>query len=134
MNVADVVQGIADHLALGLPAGYHVLAHNPMGAISAPAVIVAPNASTFDDDFDGAWTLNVAVIVLLAHTGNAVDVQQTLWAHAQPTGDLSIRELLDDLDLDDVDEWVVVGFEAPGRFEIGGAEYPGVQINLEVMA
>lgn len=134
MNVADVVTGIAEHLALGLPAGYQVYDHNPMGSITTPAVIVAPNASTFDDDFDDGWTLSLAVVVLLAHTGNAPDVQRTLWAHAQPTGDLSIRELLYDLDLDDVDEWVVSGFEAPGRFEIGGTEYPGVQVNLEVMA
>lgn len=134
MIIADVVEAIVEQLVADLPDDYQVYNHNPY-AITTPAVLVAPNPSSFDEDFDGGWTLNLAVIVLLSHTGNAADVQRRLWEHAQPSGDLSLRAILDDIDLDaltDVDELVVTGFEAPGRFELGGTEYAGVQVNVEV--
>ncbi len=135
MNIVDAVEAIATQLSTGLPDNYQVYNHNPV-AITTPAVLVAPGESTFDSDFDGAWTLNLAVVVLLAHNGDAAEVQRTLWEHAQPTGPISLRAIIDDIDLDDldVDEIVATGFEAPGRFEIGGTEYPGVLVNVMVIS
>ncbi len=136
MNIADVVSTLVEGLVVGLPDDYQVYDHNPV-VVTAPAVIVAPSAATYDEDFDDSWTLPIGIVVLLPQSSDTAEVQRRLWAHAQPTGELSIRSIVDGLDLEDVagvDDWHVTGYEAPGRYEIGQTEYAGVQVNLEVMS
>lgn len=134
MNLAAIRQGLATRIKTisGLDAVPRVY-----DSVVPPVAVVANVGGNYDDDFDGDGTVNLKVLLLVSRASDSADAQQALDEYLNPTGAKSVKAKVDaDPTLGGAcDSARVVGWETEtGFYTVGGVDYAGVELNIEVYA
>jgi hypothetical protein len=101
--------------------------------VQPPAAVVALGTGNYDQDFNDAMTVNYGVLVMLTRADDQHGQERLDEFLGQ--GNDSIYHVIDtDPTLGgSCDSARVVSWNNPGTFTIGGIEYLGVEVNIEVL-
>ena len=128
MNLADIRAGIASALE-----GNGLRVYDTVPAkIEPPAAAIALAEGQASQDFDGAFEVAWAVVVLLTRTDDSRaqraldDVLSTDGIHAWFDADQTLGGT--------VDYCRVVSWAQPGTYDYGGTSYVGVEVAVETLA
>lgn len=130
MNLVDVRAGITN--ALQNIENLRIYEWVP-SQVSPPAAVVSLGTGQYDADLDNGMILNYGVLVMLTRADDQKGQARLDEFLGQGTN--SIFNVIDsDPTLtDSCDSCRVTSWDNPGTFTIGGIEYLGVEVNLEVL-
>mgnify|MGYP006921428272 CR=1 FL=1 len=130
MNLVDVRAGITN--ALQNIENLRIYEWIP-SQVSPPAAVVSLGTGQYDADLDNGMIVNYGVLVMLTRADDQKGQARLDEFLGQGTN--SIFNVIDsDPTLtDSCDSCRVTSWDNPGTFTIGGIEYLGVEVNLEVL-
>lgn len=130
MNLVDVRAGITN--ALQNIENLRIYEWVP-SQVSPPAAVVSLGTGQYDADLDNGMIVNYGVLVMLTRADDQKGQARLDEFLGQGTN--SIFNVIDsDPTLtDSCDSCRVTSWDNPGTFTIGGIEYLGVEVNLEVL-
>lgn len=130
MNLVDVRAGITN--ALQNIENLRIYEWVP-SQVSPPAAVVSLGIGQYDADLDNGMIVNYGVLVMLTRADDQKGQARLDEFLGQGTN--SIFNVIDsDPTLtDSCDSCRVTSWDNPGTFTIGGIEYLGVEVNLEVL-
>lgn len=130
MNLANVRDGITN--ALQNIGNLRIYEWIP-SQVSPPAAVVSLGTGQYDTDVDDGMVVNYGVLVMLTRADDQKGQARLDEFLSQGTN--SIFEAIDANPTltGSCDSCRVTGWNNPGTFSIGGVEYLGVEVNLEVL-
>ena len=130
MNLADVRAGITN--ALTNVNNLRIYEWIP-SQVAPPAAVVSLGTGSYDADYNDGMLVTYSVLVMLTRADDQHGQERLDEFLGQ--GNDSVYHVIDaDPTLDgSCDSCRVTGWNNPGTFNIGGIEYLGVEINLEVL-
>jgi hypothetical protein len=132
VDIAEVLEGLAERLRT-IPSLPTVYAFMPEAIVTPCAVLGLGEDNSYDDDFDGAMTLEVK-IQCLVNRGGGEGAQRQLYAWAAHSGTDSVRGAISaDPDLGGVADSVEVSsFSGPASYDYGDGVV-GIEFTCEVI-
>lgn len=130
MNLASVRAGISD--VLQNVNNLRIYEYIP-SQLSPPAAVVALGAGQYDADFNDGMVVNYGVLVMLTRADDQHGQERLDEFLGQ--GNDSVYHVVDANPTlnGSCDSARVTSFNNPGTFSIGGIEYLGVEVNIEVL-
>lgn len=104
--------------------------------INPPAAIVSLGAGTYDEDFDGAVEFEATILLLVSEGQGAKRAQAAFQEYLDPSGITSVAAAVHAVPtLSGVVDFArVVGWADPQSFDVGGINYVGVEVTVDLIA
>ena len=103
------------------------------GQISPPAAVLALGPGRYEEDFDGAITVQWTAIVLLSRADDS-KAQQALDRYLSTGFGTIVEAINGDSTLSGtVDSCRLTGWNEPATFTVAGIDYIGAEINIEAI-
>jgi len=130
MNLSDVRAGITH--AIGNMNNIRIYEWIP-SSVQPPAAVVSLGTGNYDADFNDGMLVQYSVLVMLTRADDQLGQQRLDDFLGQGNDSIFHAIDLDPTLSDSCDSCRVTGWNNPGTFTIGGIEYLGVEVNLEVL-
>jgi hypothetical protein len=130
MNLASVRTGITS--ALGTVSNLRIYEWIP-STIQPPAAVVSLGTGTYDSDLDNGMIVNYGVLVMLTRADDQLGQQRLDDFLGQGTDSIYYAIDTNPTLSGSCDSSRVTSWNNPGTFTIGGIEYLGVEVNIEVL-
>jgi len=130
MNLVDVRAGITN--ALQNIENLRIYEWIP-SQVSPPAAVVSLGTGQYDADLDNGMIVNYGVLVMLTRADDQKGQARLDEFLGQGTNSIFNVIDTDPTLTDSCDSCRVTSWDNPGTFTIGGIEYLGVEVNLEVL-
>ena len=130
MNLASVRTGITT--ALETVANLRIYEWIP-STIQPPAAVVSLGTGQYDADLDNGMIVNYGVLVMLTRADDQNSQQRLDDFLGQDTNSIFHAIDTNPTLTGSCDSCRVTSWNNPGTFTIGGIEYLGVEVNLEVL-
>jgi hypothetical protein len=130
MNLSEVRAGITH--AIGNMNNIRIYEWIP-SSVQPPAAVVSLGTGNYDADFNEGMLVQYSVLVMLTRADDQLGQQRLDDFLGQGNDSIFHAIDLDPTLSDSCDSCRVTGWNNPGTFTIGGIEYLGVEVNLEVL-
>lgn len=104
--------------------------------VNPPAAMLYLGDGTYDEDMNDAVIFTVTVVVLVSQSPGLERAQAQFQQYLDPTGTASIAAAVhaDPTLGGTVNTTRVVGWSEPKTFGVGGVDYAGVEIDVEIIS
>jgi hypothetical protein len=130
MNLSEVRAGITH--AIGNMNNIRIYEWIP-SSVQPPAAVVSLGTGSYDADFNNGMLVQYSVLVMLTRADDQLGQQRLDDFLGQGNDSIFHAIDLDPTLSDSCDSCRVTSWNNPGTFTIGGIEYLGVEVNLEVL-